>query len=78
MSKRLRVFVRADDLAVLMARRNISQNGLARALHLSSAYVSQLVRGSRCPSPKLRCELQAFLQIENFDDIFRIEEVGHV
>lgn len=77
MSKRVRVFVRADDLAVLMARRNISQNGLARALHLSSAYVSQLVRGTRCPSPRLRCKLQDFLKVEDFDEIFRIED-GHV
>jgi transcriptional regulator with XRE-family HTH domain len=73
MSKQIRVFVRQDELALLMARSHISQNGLARALKLSTGYVSQLTRGTRCPSPKLRQRLQQFLKVDDFDALFRIE-----
>jgi transcriptional regulator with XRE-family HTH domain len=57
-----------------MARRNISQNGLARALDISTGYASQLVRGIRCPSPDLRQGIQKLLKIDDFDRLFRLEE----
>ena len=72
-SKRLRVFVREDRLAREMVRRNISQDGLARAVHVTSGYMSQLLRGDRSPSPELRERLQRFLRIDDFDRLFRIE-----
>ena len=73
MSKQIKVFIRSDEMAILMARRHVSQRGLARALKLSSGYVSQLTRGTRSPSPELRSRLQQFLRVEDFDSLFRIE-----
>ena len=75
-AKRLRVFVREDRLAREMVRRNISQNGLARAVHVTSGYMSQLFRGDRSPSPELRERLQQFLHIDDFDRLFRIDADG--
>jgi transcriptional regulator with XRE-family HTH domain len=72
-SKRLRVFVRQDRIAREMVRRNMSQNGLARAMHVSPGYMSQLLRGARSPSPDLRERLQQFLHMDDFDRLFRIE-----
>lgn len=73
MSRRLRVYVRKDRLQIEMARRNISQNGLARAMHVSSGYMSQVFRCQRCPSPGLRTRMQDFLNIPDFDAIFQLD-----
>ena len=75
-SKRVRVFIRQDLLLREMARKNISQNGLARALRVTSGYMSQLLRGVRSPSPELRDRLQVFLKIDDFDQLFRITGSG--
>lgn len=77
-SKRLKVFVRQDRIAREMARRNMSQNGLARAIHVSSGYMSQLLRGVRSPSPDLRERLQQFLRMDDFDLLFRIDSSSDV
>ncbi|MEX2225375.1 MAG: helix-turn-helix transcriptional regulator [Dehalococcoidia bacterium] len=70
----VRVYVRQDFLATELARRNISLQGLARGLKVSPGYVSQLLRGTRCPSPEVRERLQRLLRIEDFDRLFRLEE----
>jgi transcriptional regulator with XRE-family HTH domain len=75
MAKLMKVLVRSESLSIEMARRNVSQNGLARALHISSGYVSQLLSGARSPSPELRQEIQNFLKIDDFDLLFRLEPV---
>lgn len=75
-SKRLKVFVRQNRIAREMARRNMSQNGLARATHITTGYMSQLVRGTRSPSPKLRERIQQFLRISDFHSLFRIDSSG--
>jgi transcriptional regulator with XRE-family HTH domain len=74
MRNHLRVYIRQEFLATELARRNISLQGLARGLKVSPGYVSQLLRGTRCPSPKLREHLQALLKIDDFDRLFRLEE----
>ncbi len=73
MSTRFRVYVRREAFDREMAVRNISQNGLAGAMGVSSGYMSQLLSGKRSPSPVIRQRLQQFLQIDEFDAIFRIE-----
>lgn len=73
MSTRIKVYVRTDHLQIEMARRNISQNGLARAMKVSSGYMSQIFRRQRCPSPELRTRMQDFLNITDFDAIFQLE-----
>lgn len=67
--------VRVNQPAVLraIARRNLSQNGLAIKAGISSGFISQIMRGTRYPSPAVREKLQTALKVA-FDDIFIIEE----
>ena len=71
-----RVRVNAEALWDTIARQNMSQNEFAIKLGTSSGYMSQLVCGTRCPSPKLRRRLLEALKPMTFDDIFIIEENG--
>ena len=68
--------VRLNQTAVLraIARRNMSQNMLAIRAGISSGYISQIMCGTRYPSPKVREKLQSVLMPLTFDDIFIIEE----
>ncbi len=68
--------VRLNQVAVLraIARRNMSQNMLAIRVGSSSGYISQIMRGTRNPSPRMREKLQDVLKPLTFDDIFIIEE----
>ena len=68
--------VKLNQPAVLraMAKRNMSQNMLAIRAGTSSAYISQIMCGTRNPSPKMREKLQVILAPLKFDDIFIIEE----
>ena len=70
--------VRLNQTAVLraIARRNMSQNMLALRVGISSGYISQLMCGTRYPSPMVREKLQSVLNPLAFDDIFIIEENG--
>jgi transcriptional regulator with XRE-family HTH domain len=58
-----------------IARRNLSKNMLAIKSGISSSYISQIISGTRYPSPRIREKLQEALQPLTFDDIFTIEEV---
>ncbi len=69
----LKVRLRSDRVREALLRRNISQNSLADRLHISSGYCSQLLAGTRCPSPRLRSRLMGELK-EDFDAIF--EPIG--
>ena len=68
--------VRLNQTAVLraIARRNMSQNMLAIRVGISSGYISQLMCGTRSPSPEVREKFQGVLNPLVFDDIFIIEE----
>ena len=68
--------VKLNQSAVLraIARRNMSQNMLAIRAGTSSGYVSQIMCGTRNPSPRMREKLQTVLAPLTFDDIFVIEE----
>jgi len=70
--------VRLNQVAVLraIARRNMSQNMLAIRVGSSSGYISQIMRGTRNPSPRMREKIQDVLKPLTFDDIFIIEENG--
>ncbi len=58
-----------------IARRNLSKNMLAIKAGISSSYISQIISGTRYPSPRIREKLQQALQPLTFDDIFTIEEI---
>jgi len=51
-----------------------SQNGFARKLGISSAYISQLINGSRNPSPKLRERIMKIMPGYKWDELFKIKE----
>ncbi len=71
--------VKLNQVAVLraIARRNMSQNMLAIRAGISSGYISQIMCGTRNPSPAVRQKLQEVLQPLTFDDIFILEEDGN-
>ena len=68
--------VRLNQTAVLraIARRNMSQNMLAIRAGSSSGYISQIICGTRNPSPRMREKLLSVLAPLTFDDLFIIEE----
>ena len=72
------ITVRLNKAAVLraIARRNMSQNMLAIRVGSSSGYISQIMCGTRNPSPRMREKLQGVLAPLSFDDIFIIEEIS--
>lgn len=69
-----RVKVKARAIWDIMARQNLSQNELATKFGVSSGYMSQLVCGTRYPSPKLRRRILEFTPSMTFNDLFAIEE----
>jgi len=72
----MKVYLRKDQIQEILIRKNKSQNWLAHKLEISSGYISQLLDGSRSPSPGLREKLMNLLPEHDFDDLFRIEETG--
>ena len=59
-----------------VARQNLSQNEMAVKLCISKSYMSQIVSGTRCPSPRLRRKMLDVLSPLTFDDLFIVEERG--
>jgi len=72
----VRVKMNQDAVLRAIARRNMSQNMLAIRAGISSGYISQIMSGTRFPSPRVREKLQNALAPLTFDDIFIIEEDG--
>ena len=71
----VRVRLNRDFVDILLARRNMSQNSLARMLGLSTGYMAQLMNGDRYPSPRLRQRILEILNPLSFDDLFIVEHV---
>ncbi|MBN2238670.1 MAG: helix-turn-helix transcriptional regulator [Dehalococcoidales bacterium] len=70
----LKVKLNQSVVRKAIAKRNMSQNMLAIKVGTSSGYMSQIICGTRYPSPKMREKLQSVLSPLTFDDIFIIEE----
>ena len=68
----LKVLVRQSEVEQLLTRRNLSQNAFAERLGISSGYLSQLLRGDRYPSARLRAKILRSLKNITFDEIFEI------
>ena len=56
-----------------LARKNLSQNWLAKRLGTTSGYMSQLMQGIRTPSPAMRQRMLDTLKDYQFDDLFIIK-----
>ena len=69
-----RVKLRQEVIWELLDQLNISQNELARRCGISRGYMSQLMRGERSPSARLRRRLQQVLGVDDFNTLFIIEE----
>jgi plasmid maintenance system antidote protein VapI len=68
----LKVKIKTRALQVILARRNMSQNGLARGSELQSGHVSQLISGKRNVSPETREKILRCLPGIKFEQIFSI------
>ena len=60
-----------------LALLNRSQNWLAEQIGISSSYLSKLVTRGRAPSGRIRSRMLKALDVENFNDLFRLEEEDH-
>ena len=49
--------MKTEHVRELLLRRNLSQNNFARRIAVTGGYCSQLLRGERCPSPKVRQDI---------------------
>ena len=70
----IKVYLRNKEIKKILIRKNKSQNWLAHRLEVSSGYMSQLMDGSRNPSPKLRERIMNHLPEYKFDKLFEIKE----
>lgn len=68
----MKVALKSKAIREVMAKKNQSQNGLAVRIGASSGYMSQLMNGTRHPSPELRKKIMAALKIATFDEVFEI------
>ena len=73
---KMKVYIRNKEVKKILIRKNKSQNWLAYKLEISSGYLSQLMDGSRNPSPKLRERIMKKLPEYKFDDLFEIKEIN--
>lgn len=70
----MKVFLRKKTIKRIIIRKNKSQNWFAKQIKISSGYMSQLMDGSRNPSPKVREKIMNNLPENTFDDLFLIVE----
>ena len=68
----IKVRVNQDAVQIAIAKRNMSQNMLAIRSGISSGYISQLMCGTRYPSPRVRQKILDVLGMD-FDEVFIIE-----
>ena len=71
-----RTVVRLNTAALWkrLAMLNRSQNWLAREAGISPGYLSMLVNEGRAPSGRIRQRMQKALGVENFHELFRLED----
>jgi len=72
----IKIMLNREFVEKMLMRRNISQNGLARRLRISSGYMSQIMNGSRYISAKIRRRICRYFRRYDFNDLFIIIEDG--
>ena len=70
----MQVQVKTKIVRKKLIRKNMSQNWLAIKIGVSSGYMSQLMDGSRHPSPDVRRRFLDVFPECSFDDLFVIRE----
>jgi len=73
--KEMIVAIRRSQIIKMLAKKNMSQNWFAYKVGVSSGYMSQLMLGSRNPSPKLREKILTTLKLDEngFNDVFQLK-----
>jgi transcriptional regulator with XRE-family HTH domain len=69
----MKVCLKSDSIKQILAKKNLSQNWLAERVGTTSGYMSQLMTGTRYPSPKMREKIMTCLKLNEFDDLFTIK-----
>jgi len=70
----MKVYLKTSAIQKKLIRKNKSQNWLADRFGITSGYMSQLMDGSRNPSPVLREKIMQVFPDNDFDDLFTIKE----
>ena len=70
----MKVNLKTKFIRKKLIRKNMSQNWLAIKIEVSSGYMSQLMDGSRHPSPAVRRKFLDLFPECVFDDLFVIKE----
>jgi len=70
----MKVSLNAEALRRMLARRNLSQNWLAKRVGTTSGYMSQMMAGKRYPSPIMRRKILKVLKDCEFDDLFTLQD----
>ena len=68
----MKVKLKSNQIRKILAKKNLSQNWLAYRIDTSTGYMSQLMGGSRNPSPKMRAKIQSILKDYEFKDLFKL------
>ena len=69
----MKVKIKLRLLLTVMAKRNMSQNALAREVGITSGHFSQMLTGLKCPGPDYRQRLMDSSGLA-WDDLFEIVE----
>lgn len=69
-----RVRIKTTAVYVQLDRLHMSQSDLARKAGLTPGYVSQVISGKRTPSPAVRQRIQDALAVDDFDELFELED----
>ena len=70
----MKVKLNRSAIETVLLKKNMSQNMLATTMGISTCYFSQIMCGTRYPSPRLRQRILDALDPLTFDDIFIIED----
>lgn len=69
----MKAVLKGKIIRKILMKKNKSQNWLAFRLNISSGYMSQLIDGSRHPSPQIRQRFIDMFPELTFDDLFLIK-----
>lgn len=70
---RVQIKIASGRILELMAKKNMSRRGLARAIKSSTGYISQIINDGLQPGPDIRSRILDALEC-SFDDIFLIKK----
>jgi len=69
----MKVRLKPANLRRILAEKNMTETQLIRRSQISDGYLSQLMRGIRNPSPKLRQRFMRILGVTNFNVLFQLQ-----